>query len=602
MEIEEVLITLDSIEFIEREKVIDVIKGLRFQGQQDEVLDIFQISLDYPIYGSELRCKVSYPVENGYYAYPNESYYVDERRALLKSIVNSSKVSIINAHFGHLLVNLGEKHNNIRNKSIQGYYELIDLIKTSIETESDTKLKRKLNDYLFTYIFNIGYLLLKRDQKYTALVLELIQRKDLELLPVRLINYAISDSKNFKKSDFDGLDEIIYTYGIAQKKGWPKIYQFQIGVKLDKRCARKTKDWNYLMAQEYEYMTEVRNDLAVIEFANKASKLYQQSGYDEDAKRMANKYRDSADSRQFETIRNSIDITEQVQANLKVIKKLVKQSYVDILDNLRVSNQIIPTKSQMVGRAIAILEGDVFLNTVVALSIYDSNSNIAQSFHTFGQKIDYYMHEATYDYLKMTYHVWLGHLFGHLNEEAYWNSENVIDYFENHLWYGDESIKHLGSGDSINFRFIDLLSPGIKAYFDEIEKYKAERSYIFNFQLALDSLTLRIEGILRNIASINGIQTHYPKEDENGIYISKEKDINMLLANNEAELIAILGEDLHLFLVHLLIHKKGSNLRNEIAHSFLIPQNYCNFKIMNEVLIAIIRLGDKRMMPSKKAE
>ena len=116
----------------------------------------------------------------------------------------------------------------------------------------------------------------------------------------------------------------------------------------------------------------------------------------------------------------------------------------------------------------------------------------------------------------------------------------------------------------------------------------------------LDSLTIRIEGIIRHIAAINGIQTHYTREDENGVFVSKEKDINMLLANNETELITLLGDDLHLFLTHLLIHKNGSNLRNEIAHAFLIPQNYNNFKVMNEVLIAVIRLGDKRLIPVKE--
>ncbi|MBK8828704.1 MAG: DUF4209 domain-containing protein [Saprospiraceae bacterium] len=113
-------------------------------------------------------------------------------------------------------------------------------------------------------------------------------------------------------------------------------------------------------------------------------------------------------------------------------------------------------------------------------------------------------------------------------------------------------------------------------------------------------MTIRIEGIIRHIAAINGIQTHYTREDENGVFVSKEKDINMLLANNETELITLLGDDLHLFLTHLLIHKNGSNLRNEIAHAFLIPQNYNNFKVMNEVLIAVIRLGDKRLIPVKE--
>ncbi|MBK6499064.1 MAG: hypothetical protein IPG00_13225 [Saprospiraceae bacterium] len=256
-------------------------------------------------------------------------------------------------------------------------------------------------------------------------------------LPIRLISYAISDTKNFKQTDLDGLDEIIYNYGLTQGKGWSRIYQFEVGVKYDKRCAKKTQDWNYLIAKEFEFMAETRDDLAVIEFANKASRLYEQAGYPEDAKRMADKYREFAHARKFQTVRNSIDITQQVHANLLVIKDLVKQSFVEILNYLRVSNKIIPTKSQMVERAIAILNGDVFIQKIVALSVYDSNGNIAQSFHTLEQKTDYYMHESTMEYLRYNYHVWLSHLFEHLNAENHWNANNVIDYCENHLWYGD---------------------------------------------------------------------------------------------------------------------------------------------------------------------
>jgi hypothetical protein len=598
MEIEEVLSILVKDEFIEREKVIDVIKNLRAEGQPDEALDVFQVSLDYTIYGKELSCKIGYPVENGYFEYPNESYYIDERRDILKSIVKNSAVSIISAHFGHLLVNLGEKHNNFRSKAIEGYHELIDLVKSKMKAEQDPKARRSQIGYLYSYISNLGYLLLKREEKYTALVLELIKKEDLDHLPMWLISLAISDAKNFKQTDLNGLDEIIYDYGVAQDKGWSRIYQFEVGLTYDKRCAKKTKDWNYLIALEYEYMVENRSDLASIGFANTASRLYEQSDYLEDAKRMAEKYRELADSREFQTFINSIDITEQVHANLPLIEHRVKESFVEILDNLRVSNQIIPSKDQMLHDARVLMDNNFIIQIGGAVSIYDSNGNTAQSFHTLEQKIDFFMHEATYEYLRKNYHVWLGHLFDYLNEEEHWHADNVIDYFENHLWYGDLSIKQIGSGETIEYRFIDLISPGIRSYFNEIEKFKADRTYICNFQLALDSLTIRIEGILRNIAERNGIQTHYTREDENGTFISKEKDINMLLAISETDLIALLGEDFHLFLTHLLIHKNGSNLRNDIAHSFLLPQDYCNFKVINEVLVAIIRLGDKRFMTS----
>jgi hypothetical protein len=579
----------DKIAIIDKEKEADIF----------ERLHLFKAALSFGIYRNELTPLYESNFD-GYRKYPNEEAFTPERRLVLKEIISNTHSCILKMHFSHLLVNLGEKHNDIRNKAIEGYYELIDLVKSKIKAEKDHKARISQIDYLYSYISNLGYLLLKREEKYTTLVLELIKREDLDHLPIWLISYAISDTKNFKQTDLDGLDDIIYNYGITQEKGWPRIYKFEIGVQYDKRCSKKTRDWNYLMAQEYEYMTEVRNDLAAIEFANKAARLYEQSGYQEDSRRMAEKYRELADSRQFQSVRNSIDITEQVHANLPVIRDIVKQSHNEILDYLRDSTQILPSKDEMVEKARQILQNNIFIQIGAAISIYDSNGNIAQSFHTLEQKIDFYMHESTMEYLRYNYHVWLGHLFDHLNEEDHWNADNVINYCENHLWYGINSVKQLGGGETLEYRFIDLISPGIRSYFNEIEKFKANRENRANFQLALDSLTIRIEGIIRFIAERNGIQTHYTREDENGTFVSKEKDINMLLASSETDLIALLGEDLHLFLTHLLIHKKGSNLRNEIAHAFLIPQSYNNFKVMNEVLIAIIRLGDERLMPDIK--
>jgi len=598
MDLQAVLLAFNNTEVTNHEEVVKIIKTLRDGEISNELLDIFQVSIDYGIYRNELKSKFEGQIQTGYIVYPNESYFTDEKKEILKEIVKTTSISIFKAHFGHLLVNLGEKHNDIRSKAIEGYYELIELLKTNLETEVDTIERRKSIDYLYSYISNLGYLLLKKEERFTSLVLELINREDLGYLPIWLIGLAISDSKNFKQTDLLGFDDIIFKYGMAQEKGWSRIYQFELGVNYDRRCSKKTKEWNYLMAQEFEFMVETRNDLAVIEFANKASRLYELAGFKEDSKRMAEKYRENADNRQFEKFSYSQDITEEVNSCLPFIRSIVKKSYTFVLDYLRDSNQILPNKEEMIERAQIILRENSFIQIGAAISIYDINGNIAQTFNSQLEKLNYYMHEATYEYLRINYHIWLGHLFDHLNEEIHWNADNVIDYCENHLWYGNESIKHLGSGGTISFRFIDLISPGIRSYFDEIEKYKAKRNYICNFQLAMESLSLRIEGIVRYIAERNEIQTHYSREDDNGTYISKEKDINMLLSNSESDLIALLGEDLHLYLTNLLIHKNGSNLRNDIAHAFLIPQNYSNFKLMNEVLIAIIRLGDKRFIKS----
>ena len=109
-----------------------------------------------------------------------------------------------------------------------------------------------------------------------------------------------------------------------------------------------------------------------------------------------------------------------------------------------------------------------------------------------------------------------------------------------------------------------------------------------NFVLSLDSLTLKIEGIFRDLCQLSGIAVSHQTKDNLGRNIVHEKDINALLYEDAIK--KLFDEDDLLFFKFLLIEKSGYNLRNKIAHSLMSFQEYdCDY--MHLVILALLRLG-----------
>ena len=60
----------------------------------------------------------------------------------------------------------------------------------------------------------------------------------------------------------------------------------------------------------------------------------------------------------------------------------------------------------------------------------------------------------------------------------------------------------------------------------------------------------------------------------------------------DESLTIFLGEDLTIYLKSIFVERVGNNLRNEVAHSFLLPFEYKNFITISKVFVAILRLSN----------
>lgn len=104
----------------------------------------------------------------------------------------------------------------------------------------------------------------------------------------------------------------------------------------------------------------------------------------------------------------------------------------------------------------------------------------------------------------------------------------------------------------------------------------------------MDSLIVKLEGLIRDLCEFSRITTFYMTKDNKGRNIIQEKDINALLYEEDVK--KLFDEDDLLFLRYLLIEKAGLNLRNKVAHSLMAIHDY-NAGSMHLVMLALLRLA-----------
>lgn len=215
-----------------------------------------------------------------------------------------------------------------------------------------------------------------------------------------------------------------------------------------------------------------------------------------------------------------------------------------------------------------------FLDSVTNIT-FDINKNISKKT---GKRKTYSYHV---DILSVE-HIWLVFLKGIKSGKI--SFESIIDYLKNNSWYG-QNFTYLDINNEIQgFNWIELLSPSLQSFFVQIEiDIKTNSHNSQGYILAIDSLTLKFEGLLREFSRMIGAQTIEIKENSTEERISFDK-----LLDNEKLKTLIREDDIAFF--KFLFTSNGINLRNNIAHSFFNTKNYTNATMLL-LIVALLRLG-----------
>ncbi len=171
--------------------------------------------------------------------------------------------------------------------------------------------------------------------------------------------------------------------------------------------------------------------------------------------------------------------------------------------------------------------------------------------------------------------------------------ESLIEYLKNNSWYGQDFTYLDTNNETQGFNWIELLSPALQSYFIQTEiDIKTNNHNTQGYILAIDSLVLKFEGLLREFSRVIEAQTIEIKENGTEERINFDK-----LLDNE-KLKALIPED-DIAFFKFLFTSEGMNLRNNIAHCFFNTRKYTS-AVMLLLIIALLRLGNYTLKNSRK--
>ena len=583
-------------------KTIDNITEIIFnsikENKQIEPHEIQSLELERATYSfiinkDQLNSRATFPNKEGnLISYPSIHGYTEEHFKLFEGIFNDTQCNVLAGYIGHFLWINGRKHNKYLKKSKVGYLNTINELLEQNGGNIENNEKNKNYHIIYGIIDKLLYISQRTKDTGPVIqtILKLTNSEKHKFLHYSIIQLIIDNRKLFPPDDISSIPDLCITRSEDSESHFTKIDFLNMGRRFDELTQVKSHPWKILLADQYNILAHEREDLAGIEFANKSSRLYEEAGKKDLAKELAQLYEQKSSENQLSTVETDHDVTDAVKFFDQEIEELFTNDLPEIINFLRESTLVLPSKS-IVDKIVQDSLSHNRLRFYTSNQIFDSNGHVAQHFTTEEEVIKLITLENYFQLVRMRFDILVSRLLIKLIGRKDWTASNFLDVLSSMSWFGQPIRKSFSQHQKFDVKYIDLIEPGIRSFFYELESWNANRDkYIPNFTLAIDSLTLKIEGLLREICKQNGIQTFYIRQDEKKRNITREKDISMLL--RDESLTIFLGEDLTIYLKSIFVERVGNNLRNEVAHSFLLPFEYKNFITISKVFVAILRLSN----------
>ena len=162
---------------------------------------------------------------------------------------------------------------------------------------------------------------------------------------------------------------------------------------------------------------------------------------------------------------------------------------------------------------------------------------------------------------------------------------SILTYLEK-TWFNEPIIRNY-NGEAYGILPIDLIKPGIRRVFIELDSFIADNNYEVDYLTITDSLVLKIETLIRNFCEKIGKATFKTRQKGNDKLVM-EKLLDDLLVDIKSSDINHTGfdEEDRIFIKYVLTEKAGLNLRNQVAHGLMDVNEYSFSNII--VILSII--------------
>lgn len=521
--------------------------------------------------------------QSGPNAYPTLELF-DDNFEYIKTRAVKVKNPKYRAKYNHLLWLSPQKHIDFAKEAIESYLLLLKNSSFSVEDNLQCFSFGKYFKNLFILSQTVNH---KKDEILNYLVSLLESDKINDFTKYSLMDFIIENGKkinsaitktfyDYSKNKIDKLDErVLESYlkllvVLSQKlKTSPSEYHEKLGdyhiSQLEKEKNKGFIDHHYYANALEEYKkannkTKIEETAVLLEQAKKTIDLKKVSFEikDEKINKALNQLWDYTKKKTDYLIENGND---------KDIYEYL------ILENLFPKADILKAEIK-----------PVMLDFVSTMA-FDINKNVSKN--KSGGINPYSIHINNFS----INHIWLVVSKGIKSGKI--SYESLIDYLKIDSWYGQD-FTYLDSNNEIQgFNWIELLSPSLQSFFVQTEiDLKTNSHNPQGYILAIDSLVLKFEGLLREFSRMIGAQTIEIKDNGTEERIGFDK-----LLDNEKIKALIPEDDIAFF--KFLFTSSGMNLRNNVAHCFFTTKNYTS-AVMLLLIVALLRLGNYKLETKEK--
>lgn len=448
----------------------------------------------------------------------------------------------------------------------KNYYSIcfFQTLKLAWNIAMNSRLTKEINS-LITFIFTThkNWNITKNDTWDIICNLSFLMSKNHNIFKNKIdLNEVISKdkeaAKEIEKTDlFNALSIIDNVLRIEQ----------QLNISQESSLRYKAEIYEKLMRDGEENRQDA---LIAVNFAEDALRIYKSLNDQAKIRELEEKYNELRDKIQlsehfFEFPKEYIEkMTDKINST---IAQATEDEIIYHFINTPWYLKIADIKSQVIENSkVAVL------SSMLPVSIKDKFGNTIETFKT-EEEIKEYNFWKVYQINQKVGLPTMHQFFIEAYKAGKLNYKSVIEYLET-TWFNEPIVRKYNL-TTFEIKPLDTLKPSFKRLFSELDLLFQDNTYQCDYVTVTDSLTLRIEQLLRNICEKLGITT-FKLRNKGGDKLVMEKlldDILVSLKHTEENPTNFDEED-RVFIKYVLTEKAGLNLRNEVAHGLMDINEY----------------------------
>ena len=528
--------------------------------------------------------------------FPNLNNFDEDAYNYLIERLNNTNNPLLKACYANILWNSPNKHRKYAEIAVNSYLELVQLYEKKDLKEIDNNYGLKIvesisNAYKIALSSRYNVEKVKSDIKRLIHNFNFNSNNSLYLRR-NLIELMLNEKKIFIKEDFIGINDILWK--MSEKSTVENDYQktlllLDLGIKVENKLDTDKFSWEKSIAESYESLmddADKNDDNARLYFCENALKHYINLKDDVKISELEKKYLSFKNSRKLKKIETPVDLTETLDRCREIADEIIQDDSIGVIQYLMHNENILPKLKEVEKFVDEEMSG--YFSSNLPTSSLDHNGHVSQHFSE-PDEMRYYNILKHYQMtIELNTINLLNTVFITAITENKLSYDILVEFLIEKSWVGKTIEKKLPKGEISQKNWLNTICPSLYEYFNLMILSLLDPNYDQNFVLIIDSLTLKLEGLLRDICQRLGIATFYQTQDKEKRVIAREKDINALL--REEKLKELFTEDELMFFKFLLVEKAGYNIRHKIAHS-LMDDNEYQMGIFHLLLLMMLRLG-----------